>query len=167
MAVYEMNRKAIAEYLSSTRNEFILGCSVSNEGKRVNRAGNTYPIQVIDLKAEGVIPNVDCFLNTDDSISVRVYLPGYTYFAVTKELHKAYGGNSSLRFSFICEPRSFEYTLPNGEVTSYKDFKEPMGDLIRRISEEMKQDINCFKTHEEWKFKGIQLDTVFKTYSMK
>lgn len=166
MAVYEMTRKAIAEYLSDTRNEFILGCKPSAEGKRMNKQGYTYPIQVVGLKnTQKIVPKVDCFLNADESIAVRVYLPDYSYFVITRELHAAYSSRDSLTFGFYVEPKAFEYTLPKKEVNSYSDFKKPMDDLIQRISEEMKKDINQFQTAEDWKVVGIEVDATFEVYS--
>lgn len=166
MAVYEMTRKAIAEYLSETRNEFVLGCKTSAEGKRINKQGTAYPIQVIGLKnTQKIIPTVDCFLNADESIAIRVYLPDYSYFAVTRELHPAYNPADNLSFGFYVEPKTFEYTLPKKEVNSYRDFKEPMDDLIRRISAELSADINQFLTDEDWSIVGIKVDANFEVHS--
>lgn len=166
MAVYEMNRKAIANYLSNTLNEVILGCKTSDEGKRINREGYTYPVRVVAVNgAKAIVPKVDCFLNRDESITVRVYLPGYDYFVKTEELGKSYRPGENLSFPFCVNPRSFEYVLPNGEVNSYNDFKEAMKDLIRRVSEKMGEDINRFQGNDHWTIVGIKVIPDFSIYS--
>lgn len=167
MAVYEMNRKALAEYLSDTINEFVFKCNPSKEGQRVNKHGSAYPIKIVDIKqTTKVIPKVDCFLNNGESITVRVYLPKYEFVISTSELHKAYDPKKYLGFSFFAEPRSFEYTISNTKVESYNDFKDIMDDMLRRISNELGQDINRFETKEEWHILGIYLDVYFDINSM-
>lgn len=165
MAVYEMNRRAIAAYLSDTKNEFVLGCVPSGEGKRVNKFGSSYPVKVVGLKGKEIEPRVDCFLNRDESITVRVYLPRFAFWAVTQELHKAYSPDERLSFGFAVEPKSFEYTLPKDKVDSYVDFKEPMDDLIQRISKELTKYINRFQTKEDWTITGIKIKTAFTVHS--
>ena len=167
MAVYHMNTENLAAYLSNTKNEFVLGCNPSKEGKRMKKSdGYTYPIQVVGLKTtKNIVPGVDCFLNKDGSLAVRVYLPEYTYYAETRELAASYGGNGKLSFAFEAVPKNFEYTLPKRDLNSYNDFKEAMGDLIRRISEELKKDINQFHTKEDWRIVGINVDVTFTVYS--
>ena len=167
MAVYEMNRKALAEYLSDTINEFAFKCNTSKECQRINKHGDAYPIKIVDIKQiKNVIPKVDCFLNKGESITVRVYLPKYDFIISTSELHKAYDPQKYLGFSFFAEPRSFEYTISNTKVESYNDFKDVMDDMLRRISNELRQDINKFETKEEWHIHGIYLDVSFDIHSM-
>lgn len=166
MAVYEMNRRAIAEYLSDTKNEFSIGCKPSKEGKRISTDGSTYPIQIVELSTvHNIVPRVDCFLNADETISVRVYLPEYKYFVKTKELHKAYSTRDRLSFEFYTKARSFEYTLPELDINSYHDFKEVMDDMIQKISAMMKHNINQFQTDETWTIEGINVDVTFDIYS--
>ena len=168
MAVDEMNRRAVAEDLADTQNKFVLGCKPSGEGKRMNREGYTYPIRVVEVKgAREIIPKVDCFLNRDESITVRVYLPGYDYFVKTEELGKSYRPGDKLSFPFYVNPRSFEYVLPKDEVNSYNDFKKAMDDLIRRISEKMGEDINRFQSNDYWTIVEIEVDIIFDIYSTK
>lgn len=167
MAVYEMNKRSIAEYLSDTRNEFVLGCNPSEEGQRRSKNGDTYPIKVVELSTtQNIVPKVDCFLNADETIAVRVYLPKYTYFVKTRELHKSYSSRDRLSFSFYANPKSFEYTLPKFDVKFYEDFKEAMDDLTQKISSMLKHDINQFRTNEEWTITGINVDVTVDIHSM-
>lgn len=159
MAVYKMSRKAIAEYLSDTILKVKTVGASSGVGVRTN-GDSTYKIKVVGLVHEALYPKVDTFLNLDESITVKVYLPGYDYTVNTEQLSGSYESGKKLAFRFSAEARNFEYTFSKSTVESYADFADAMDDLVKAITDEVSKDMNMFKAGT-WNFQGIEAKITF------
>lgn len=163
MAVYNMTKEAIANYLSNTKIFIdIVGCS-SSVGKRVNDDGYTYPISIKNIVTKTIVPQVDVFVD-DDGFTVNVNLPEIKYYAKTNELSKSYAPGKSLSFEFKTNATRFGFRQDIGNVKkiTYGTFDDVMNTMVSMIQEHISYGISDFIPSETrgWRFKisDVELD---------
>lgn len=165
MAVYEMNMKDLARFISDTKFGFMPIDVDSTIGYRTN--GNSeYKIDAHKITCNRIYVVNDCFLNTDGNIVVTSYIPAIEYFLNTNELSPYYSSGKHLMFKFEAYSQVLRYEIGKITLSSFDDFKECMNLLIDFIGENIESTINDF-CFGEWNICNVDCDICWQVDKIK
>lgn len=144
MAVYEMNIKDLARFISDTKFGFMPIDVDSTIGYRTN-GESRYKIDTHEINCNRIIITNDCFINTDGNIVVASYIPAIEYRLKTNEFPPYYNIGKHLVFDFKTNSFVLEYKIEKDIILdSFNDFRNCMDKLIDYIGENIEEAINCF-----------------------
>lgn len=166
MAVYEMNTKDLARFISDTKFGFMPTDVDSTIGYRTN--GNSrYKIEAYDIRCDRIYIVNDCFIGTDGNIVVASHIPAIEYYLNTNELSSYYNNGTHLTFKYRMESQVLRYEIGKDVVlNSYDDLNDCMENLISYIGQNIEESMNDFRGGE-WNIFDVDCDILWQVDKIK